>query len=206
MGVCGGSAPKQKESASEKEYALQAAKRLTEWKQDGYEDLEKDAIADSNVDVSELIKGRTNADAEQTAAGLGQAIPATGGVQTLASAIRDLTGSKRIALDKAQKTAQEYKVNKQLTTAKTGQDVQGLSAASLSSTANNAARTSAAEVQNKVLQSQAKGAALASIVSGGVAGYARTQTPSTAFDQVKYDTALQQGKGGAGAHATWRPR
>lgn len=166
MGLCGG-APKQKESAAEREHALQAAKKMHEWKTDGYRELETSAIADAKTDVSGKFKARANADAEQAAAG----VPTTGNVRTLRDVVAGVTSAKRNVLQDAEGQAEGYQTGKKVAMAKVGQDVADVSNTTLSGAARRGGMKAATEVQNELTKSLALGNAIGSVVSGATAGY-----------------------------------
>ena len=60
--MSGGGAPKQEISEAEKFQGEQAVARWNERVGDGYLDLEKDAVADSKLDHSDLFEGMASAD------------------------------------------------------------------------------------------------------------------------------------------------
>ena len=164
----GGDEPeKQGPSAQEKSQAKNAASRWNERIDDGYLRLEKQAVADARTDHSGVIGARSSADlAQQEAQGLRQAVAAggsSGDISEFGNAVAAADSTREV--DVAQQ-AQNLQDARMLDVAKVGQNVAGNAESGLRAASVLGASRASNELQNKVLEDNAKFSAKLSAASG----------------------------------------
>lgn len=175
-----GSKPKVKESAAEREQAKQAGKRLLEWSDDGYKDLEATAVEESYRDISSKLKQRANADVEQTGKGLN-----LDNVLQMAGAGQAISNAKNTANADAEMAADQYGLGKRLGMAKVGQNVKGVQMASLSGLANQGASEARTDAKIELADTLRKSQAIGELAGLGATGWAMSKkTPGTGLTRV----------------------
>jgi hypothetical protein len=169
----GSSAPKQKISSEEKDMAVQAASRWNERIDDGYLDLEKQAIADAGLDHTNLIGGRSSADlAISERAGLRGVVGSGGSNRDVAEFGNTIAGASTTQDVDSASQAQSMRDTKRLGVSKLGSDIALTSSGGLRNAAANASSRSMNKVDNQILKSNAKTNAVLSAASGFASGAA----------------------------------
>lgn len=163
----GGGAPEVKESEAERAQAREAGKRFLEWKDDGYEQLEKDALSEAHRDISGKLKARANADTEQSVKGLQVSDPLQ-----MAALGAGVSSAKRQSFQDAEQLADGYSLDKRIAMAKVGQNVQGVQAQALGQLANQGAASARTNAQIELDKSLRRSTALGEALGTGLAGYA----------------------------------
>lgn len=200
----GGGAPEVKESEAERAQAREAGKRFLEWKDDGYEQLEKDSLAEAHRDISGKLKARANADVEQSAKGL-----SVGDPLQAAALGAGLSSAKRQSFQDADQLADGYSLDKRIAMAKVGQNVQGVQAQALGDLANMGASTARTNAQIELDKSLRRSTALGEALGTGLAGYAMYNGTPDGTGLGRVDNRMDRASSGhiiAGGRAIALPR
>ncbi|MGH1374440.1 MAG: hypothetical protein ACRBBW_20555 [Cellvibrionaceae bacterium] len=165
--------PKQEVSEQEKLQSQQAAKQWNERIDDGYIQLEQDAIADAQLDHSGQISGQASGDvAVAEAEGLRSQIRAGGPNSRGLSSIGDAVNTAVTTADVDSKSsAQTLKDTKMVGISKLGTDVALGASGALKTSAGLGASRALTEVNNKILVNNSKTAAMMTAAEGLGTGY-----------------------------------
>tara|TARA_B110000116_G_scaffold127809_1_gene110799 strand:+ start:7666 stop:8340 length:675 start_codon:yes stop_codon:yes gene_type:complete len=167
----GGDAPEQEESKAERAQAESAVASWNERFDDGYVDLEKQAITDAGVDHASYLGGRASADiaeAERGAYAANLRDGATGfELQRTGNAVSDSITAANVSTEAE---AQNLRTNALVTTAKTGRNVATTASQGLRSAATLGASRATNKVQNDILVSNAEASAKGAALQGAITG------------------------------------
>lgn len=168
-----GDAPEQKPSQAEVTQARNAANRWNERVNEGYLELEKQALADSQVDHSQYIGGRASADlAAQEQQGLRALVGAGGQANDLLSLGNTVAEAETTQDVDTASQATQLRDARMVEMGKVGQDVAANAESGLRSAAHLGASRANNKLNNKILTDNAKFAAVMSAASGAANGAA----------------------------------
>ena len=167
----GDDAPKQEESKEERAQAEAAVASWNERFDDGYADLERQAITDAGMDHSNYLGGRASADVAQAesqayAANLRDGVSAPE-MQRTGNAISEAVTAANVA---SESEAQNLQTNALIQTAKTGRDVATTASNGLRTAATLGASRATNKVQNDILVSNAEADAKFKAAQGAITG------------------------------------
>lgn len=165
----GGRAPKQKQSAEEIRAAKSAVDKWNERQEDGYVDLEHQAIADSRVDHTGRLQGIGAANlAQQEAMAYNAASAGRKGLDfgAVGTAMATSAG-KTNAL--AEKQGLQIRDAKTMGVIRTGQDMANNSANTVMAAARNGFSSSSADLQAQMTRLQARNQAIGQVASTAMA-------------------------------------
>lgn len=169
MCVGGGSAPKQKQSASEIQAAKDAVNKWNERQEDGYVGLEHKAIADSRVDHSGQLKGIGSADlAQQEAMAYNAASAGRKGLDfgAVGTAMATSQGKTNAA---AEKQGLQIKDAKTMGVIRTGQDMANNASNAVMSAARNGFSSASSELSAEMTRLNARNQAIGQVASTAMA-------------------------------------
>ena len=170
--MSGGDAPEQEVPFSSKQQAYDAAAKYEEWRDDGYQQLELDALKEANKDYSHYLQGRSSADVAQAAAGLPAATMQASGGQSLAMDAQGHGIAEAFA--SAQQDAREGAMNLQtqqrLSAAGVGNNVAMQSAGALDAMAKTSTNNAIQQLQRDAMLQNSENAMKAQIVGGAMSG------------------------------------
>lgn len=173
MGLCSKPKPPPP-SEAERYQADRAVRRLEEWENDGYKDLENEGIQRSKADYSNYLRGKANADLNAAQGSNEQMLGMTAGQGDMAlqtgSVNRGFRRSLSGALTDAHVNAQKIKDSRRLGMAKVGQDVALQTDSALASAARRGFSKSMADLQAQTIRNQARTQALVNVASGATYG------------------------------------
>ena len=168
----GGDTPEVKPSQSEVLAGREGVDKWNERQDDGYVQLEQDAITDASRDHSNMLQGRASADlAGQTGLAY-QAAANTGSAFALGNTANVASAANSQGMNAALQANQTVNDQKKLGVIQTGQDVTKSNDGILSSQVNRQLQSSISDVQNDIMVSNAKTQAIMDVVGTGVGLYA----------------------------------
>ena len=191
----GGDAPEIEISASEKIAAQEAVNKYNERIDDGYTQLEDQAITDARADHTGLLKGTGAADLAQQEAQAYQSASGTRrgldfnniGTATATSNAQMNSGTEQQGL--------QIKDAKMMGVVNTGQDKANNAAGAVMSSAKNGLSSAMSDLSAEMTRINARNQALGQVVGAGLAAgaYKYAQTPSVASQanvRMDYDKSL----------------
>lgn len=207
----GGSAPQVKETAAEKIAGIKAKSRWNERAQDGYLDLERKQVADSERDYREFFGSRASADVAAKELEANKTMgPAT--VQQLGDLSNTIRDASAAANRDSAVQAAAIKDNRRINSVRLGSDVAGSALQGFGSSAALAARRATDKVQNKIITTNARNQMIMDLagaaVQGGAmrkAGYSVNSGGLTGPSKQVYDPKTGTNTAQPGTNHGWMP-
>ncbi|CAM3844831.1 hypothetical protein [Parendozoicomonas haliclonae] len=170
--MSGSDAPEAEVSESSKQQAIQAAAKYEEWRDDGYKQLELDALNTAGKDTSRYFEGRAAADIAGGAQGVPQHIMQSTGGQALAmdAGGRNIADAFSTASQDARTNAQSLQLQQKLEAAGIGQNVAQQSAGALNSMAATSTNNALQKLSRDTMVHQSEQAIAQGAISGASSG------------------------------------
>lgn len=167
----GGKTPEQKISPEEIQYAQTAAARWNERIDDGFLEVEQQAVADAGMDHFNFIAGRNSAEmARAERVGYDQLRKGGGTANDLRDFGNTITAASTMSDVDSATRSQSLRDSRRLNVAKVGQDVALTASSGLANAAQQGNERALTTVQNKIAEGNAKVNAISDAVGGAVTG------------------------------------